>query len=505
MTDNPPKELQLSLEPIEGPKDIRSFTITGRGVITVGRSSSTHLKLPKNDTQYSRLHFVIEFNPPKCRILDLGSRTGTYLNGQKVFSGHPANGDEIRIGKTTFRVLIGQNLSADAKKTSSDENTEDNLAYHALEAERDRKLEARKLREKKLKKKAKQAEKQAAAKAEKRGAAPAKPREIAVAAEDSGKGLNFDLARLLDGEDSSEMIATKNTKKKVVVDDNDDEETVKPLPEIPGYEVLRLMGQDDLGESLLVKSLDNEKLYSVKLLTSERVHEQQAVDAFLMEMQPLMDIEHNHIARYHEFGQSGNFIYIVSEYVKGLNCEDCLHADGPFGVVRLAKLGSQILQGLDYAHGLGHVHRDIKPSNIVITAENNREIAKLVDYGLARNFQNSPLYGVKRKSDLERSVRFMAPEQFQNFKEMPISVDIYSVAATFYYLLTGKYTHDFESLSFDQAVSKIKRDDAYNLSRRRMDVPGELANLIHLALNRFPQKRIATAAAFRKELYKFIK
>ncbi len=193
------------------------------------------------------------------------------------------------------------------------------------------------------------------------------------------------------------------------------------------------------------------------------------------------------------------------DYIDGLDTERLVKNDGALGVVRVAKLGGQLLLGLDHAHNLGMVHRDIKPSNILITEGNNREVCLLSDFGLARAFQNSPLFGVKMKADLERSVRFMAPEQFMNFKETPLAADLFSMAASFYYLLCTKYIHDYESLSFDQSVNTLKRDDALPLVRRRFDVPPEMANLIHLALNRFPHKRVASAALFRKELYKFIK
>jgi len=209
--------MHLRLEPIEGARDIKTVTLTERGVLVVGRSSSTHLRLPKFETNYSRLHFVLEFNPPKCRLLDLGSRMGTYVNGQKTFTAYLKDGDEIRAGSTTFRVTLAPGLAGSkpakqraekaAKPEEEPPGSADDLAYYSLDKERDKKLAARKAREKKSKKKQKSAGQSKSGSAGNPSVdtlpAPAANNTPASVAPDSSKGLKFDLEKLLDGEDSS--------------------------------------------------------------------------------------------------------------------------------------------------------------------------------------------------------------------------------------------------------------------------------------------------------------
>lgn len=500
------EKIEVVLEPTEGPGSRDPVRLDGMGVIVVGRSGSAHYRLPKDDKRHSRLHFVVEFNPPICRVLDLGSRNGTLVNGHKIFSAELYDGDVIVAGASTFRVRLGggsfhpfdsedNHLGAPAASALADDDAADSMAFDSLQKKNDNKHASAKNKEPKTKEKkikkvvapilesgddARRVRKKNAAEQLKRlTRQPQSP--------------EFDIDQLLAGESSAGSAADFQ------------QLAAGDAIAIPGYELLRSLGRGSIGEVFLARSDEDGQQVAVKIMRSSKVSNTVAVEAFLAEMNPLLELEHPNLVKYRAFGATTGCLYAVSDYIEGIDAERLLKNDGAMGVVRVAKLGGQLLLGLDYAHGLGHVHRDIKPSNILITEGNNREVCLLSDFGLARTFQNSPLFGVKMKRDLECSVRFMAPEQFMNFKEMPMAVDIYSMGATLYNLLTTKFIHDFESLSFDQSVNKLKRDDAVPLIRRRFDIPAEMAILLHQALSRFPQKRVATAAVFRKELYKFIK
>src|SRR5262249_52987813 len=71
----------------------------------VGRAPAAHFSLP-DDPYFSRMHFLIEVNPPRCRLLDLESRNKTYVNGRVAETVELADGDEIRAGQTVLRVRI---------------------------------------------------------------------------------------------------------------------------------------------------------------------------------------------------------------------------------------------------------------------------------------------------------------------------------------------------------------------------------------------------------------
>jgi serine/threonine-protein kinase len=95
----------LSLTVTDGPHKGQVFTFAGHEVFLAGRSLQAHLSVPQ-DKRASRNHFLIETNLPDCRLTDLGSRNGTFVNGQRVPSADLRDGDEVRAGATTLRVTI---------------------------------------------------------------------------------------------------------------------------------------------------------------------------------------------------------------------------------------------------------------------------------------------------------------------------------------------------------------------------------------------------------------
>jgi serine/threonine-protein kinase len=98
--------MQVSLTVIEGPHSGASFSFREHDTFLVGRGSQAHFRLPAKDRYISRLHFMVEINPPRCRLVDLGSRNGTFVNEEKVTSVELADGDRIRGGKSVFAVSI---------------------------------------------------------------------------------------------------------------------------------------------------------------------------------------------------------------------------------------------------------------------------------------------------------------------------------------------------------------------------------------------------------------
>ncbi len=98
--------MKVTLTVTDGPHAGREFAFAGRDSFLVGRSKDAHFQLSYDDPYFSRRHFVVEVNPPRCRLLDLKSRNGVSVNGSRASVCELRHGDEVRAGHTLFRVAV---------------------------------------------------------------------------------------------------------------------------------------------------------------------------------------------------------------------------------------------------------------------------------------------------------------------------------------------------------------------------------------------------------------
>ena len=96
--------MRVTLSVVTGPHEGKVFTFTGHEMFLVGRSRKAHFQLPAKDKYFSRLHFLVELNPPRCRLTDMGSHNGTFVNGTRVPAADLNHGDRVKAGHTVLRV-----------------------------------------------------------------------------------------------------------------------------------------------------------------------------------------------------------------------------------------------------------------------------------------------------------------------------------------------------------------------------------------------------------------
>src|ERR1700716_1027449 len=99
------ERMRVILDVVQGPRKGRSFVFDKHDTFIVGRSRFVHCPMPE-DSALSRDHFLIEINPPRCEIRDLGSTNGTFVNERRVERARLRSGDRIAAGQSIFQVRV---------------------------------------------------------------------------------------------------------------------------------------------------------------------------------------------------------------------------------------------------------------------------------------------------------------------------------------------------------------------------------------------------------------
>ncbi len=423
----------------QGPHAGNTFSFNRHDTFLVGRSRRAHFRLPRKDMYFSRIHFLVEVNPPQCRLMDMGSRNGVYVNGARVQLAELKDGDEIRAGRTVLRVAYRPSDST--------------ILYPVQSAP----------------------------------APPDVPAPVPLAAVESCPAC---------------LTALPEPKPPPALCSNCREIADRQSQVVPGYEIVRGLGRGGMGVvSLAVRHMDGTAV-ALKTIQPVGPTSKRDVERFLREANILRQLAHPCIVAFREMGHSGDFLYIAMEFVRGQDAGKMLTEHGTLPVVRAVRYLCQLLHALQFAHERGFVHRDIKPRNLLVIAQSGGELIKLADFGLAKVFRENKLSGLTLQGDIGGTLPFMPPEQLSDFRTARPAADQFAAGATLYNLLTGKYLHEFSNV-LERNLLMVLEGKPVPMLKRRPDLPKALAAAVERATAREPEKRFASVAAFREALLPF--
>ncbi len=198
------------------------------------------------------------------------------------------------------------------------------------------------------------------------------------------------------------------------------------------YDVGEKLGEGGMGIVYKAVQRSMARTVALKILTPKYASRPKFVEQFIREARAAGQLNHPNIIQVHDVASENEIHYFSMEFVDGSTCMQLLKADGPFAVPEALEITRQVGRALDYAHGHRLIHQDIKPDNIMIGPGN---LVKLADLGISKTFDEAESEGDGKK--VMGTPHYMAPEAGLG-KKIDHRVDIYSLGATLYHLLTGK-------------------------------------------------------------------
>ncbi|MCA9952322.1 MAG: protein kinase [Anaerolineales bacterium] len=181
-----------------------------------------------------------------------------------------------------------------------------------------------------------------------------------------------------------------------------------------------------------------ERMVALKVLPAEFLHEPNFRARFEREARTIAALEHPAVVPVYDFGEDGDFLFLVMRYMQGGSLADRL-TKGPLSVEETAQIMLRIGTALDAAHSQGIIHRDLKPGNILFDQYGS---AYLSDFGIARLTEAAAtLTGSKASLG---TPGYMSPEQIKGEK-VDARSDIYALGVIVFEMLTGQRPFRAES------------------------------------------------------------
>jgi serine/threonine-protein kinase len=260
------------------------------------------------------------------------------------------------------------------------------------------------------------------------------------------------------------------------------------------YRVLEVVGRGGMGVVYRVEHLRMGKIAAMKVLHRDLAHDPEVVQRFEREAAAVSQLHHPHTVQVFDFGNAQGALYLIMEYVRGLDLARIITRDGPMPWPRAAPLFAQICGALQEAHELGIVHRDLKPENVLITrTTGGRDYAKVLDFGLAKLDQRGAPTRETERNAIVGTPYFMAPEQIRG-EDVDARTDIYSFGALMFELLTGQHLYSGSTAVGVLTKHLTAEPDAPSMRAPKLAIPPAVDHLCRKALARDPSERWQSAA-----------
>ena len=430
--------MRVTLNVVAGPQTGRTFSFEQHDTFMIGRSEDSQFCLP-HDRFFSRHHCIIEIAPPQAFLRDLGSTNGTFVNGLRVDTSYLKHGDRIQGGETVLEVVVeADSYEVTAAGIQVTDKTEPSL--------------------------------------------------ITVACLNCGVPAKAESSR-------------PDAKLSYVCEDCRAKLKKNPQP-IPNYEMMRVLGQGGMGSVMLARHVQNGRAVAIKTLLPEVAVSEQSLKRFMREIEVAATLQHPNIVSYIEHGTHNGIVYLVTEYVSGMDASRLAKTrGGKLDFKEVVKIIEQTLAALEFAHSQGFVHRDIKEQNILVDGTFPNYLAKLTDFGLSKSYKQTGMSGVTMVGDVAGTIAYMPPEQVRDFKEVRPPSDIYACGMTAYSLITGAHALDISpKAGISETVKAIFEKPIIPITTRVPQVPLKVAAVVETALAKQIDLRWRTAGEMREAL-----
>ncbi|MBQ9466974.1 MAG: protein kinase [Muribaculaceae bacterium] len=167
-------------------------------------------------------------------------------------------------------------------------------------------------------------------------------------------------------------------------------------------------------------------------------------------------INNRHIVPVNEIFEANGTAYFVMEYLDGGSLRDMVNREGPLPEAKALRLMRPIISAVDFLHSKRIMHLDIKPDNIVMRSERGalRAAPMLIDFGLSLHFDSGG-HRTSMAHGCGYTPGYSPLEQMSGVSTFDPKLDVYSLGATLYFLLTGLDPENASTISTEDVMRRL--------------------------------------------------
>lgn len=264
------------------------------------------------------------------------------------------------------------------------------------------------------------------------------------------------------------------------------------------YRVTREIGRGGMAAVYEAEQVALGKRVAVKVLASELQHSNVVIERFFREARAAASVQSPYIVDVYDSGRlEDGRPFIAMEFLDGESLYDRMARVRLIDPVTTCRIISHCARGLMKAHAAGIVHRDLKPENIfIVTNDEGEELAKLLDFGLAKFY--APVKTDEKTARLTRegavfgTPAYMSPEQVKGQGNVDHRADLWALGCMAYECLIGRPVWNTDQ-GVAMTFAAIATSPLPIPSRIRPDLPPSFDAWFNHALERDPAKRFQTA------------
>jgi eukaryotic-like serine/threonine-protein kinase len=242
--------------------------------------------------------------------------------------------------------------------------------------------------------------------------------------------------------------------------------------QIGPYRLLRHIGQGGMGEVWLAEQRQPVRRQVAVKVIKAGMDTREVIARFEAERQALALMNHPNIAGVYDAGATPEGRpYFAMEYVQGIPITQYCDKQR-LSIRERLTLFVAVCAGVQHAHQKGIIHRDIKPSNVLVTTQDEKHLAKIIDFGVAKATSQrlTERTVFTELGQLIGTPEYMSPEQAEMTNlDIDTRTDVYSLGVMLYELLAGERPFDSKALrgvGFAEIQRTLREDEPPRPSSR---------------------------------------